>query len=82
MRCYVYKSARRADTYVYLRERDGFALMPESLRQGLGSLLFVLELDLSPERRLAQADVTVVMANLSGPGFHLQVPPPSSLAEN
>lgn len=78
MKCFVYKSAARADTYIYLRERDAFGLLPEILRQSLGSLSFVLELELSPERRLAQADPGIVMANLRGPGFHLQMPPPKT----
>lgn len=75
MQCFVYKSARRADTYVYLRERDAFELLPASLAATLGPLHFVIELALSPERKLAQEDVESVMANLRGPGFHLQIPP-------
>jgi uncharacterized protein YcgL (UPF0745 family) len=75
MRCYVYKSLNKADTYVYLAEREGFARLPEALRLGLGQLQFVLECDLSPERRLAREDPAVVRANLGANGFHLQLPP-------
>ena len=76
MQCFVYKSARRAETYVYLRERDAFDLLPAPLAATLGPLNFVIELSLSPERKLAREDVDTVIANLRGPGFHLQVPPP------
>lgn len=76
MQCFVYKSLRRADTFVYLRERDAFDLVPPTLAATLGALSFVIELALSPERRLAREDVDTVMANLQGPGFHLQLPPP------
>lgn len=76
MNCFVYKSLRRADTYVYLRERDAFDLLPSSLATTLGPLTFVIELALSPERKLAREDVEAVIANLQGPGFHLQFPPP------
>lgn len=80
MCCYVYKSTRRPGTYVYLRERDAFALLPAALAGGLGALEFVMELALTPERRLAQADAGVVLANLAQAGFHLQFPPDDPLA--
>ncbi|MBS0456416.1 MAG: YcgL domain-containing protein [Proteobacteria bacterium] len=75
MHAYVYKSSRKADTYVYLRERDGFALLPEPLRDGLGALVFVLEVALTPARKLARADAAVVRAHLAERGFHVQMPP-------
>jgi len=76
MQCFVYKSRQRADTFVYLRERDAFDLVPPALAATLGALTFVIELSLSPERKLAREDVDTVMANLIHPGFHLQLPPP------
>ena len=78
MQCFVYKSQRRVDTYVYLREPDAFELLPRALADSLGPLTFVIELALSPERKLAREDVETVIANLRGPGFHLQLPPPPS----
>jgi uncharacterized protein YcgL (UPF0745 family) len=75
MRAYVYKSLQRADTYVFLAARDDFARLPEPLRTRLGALAFVLETDLSPERKLAREDAATVMGNLAARGFHLQVPP-------
>lgn len=76
MNCFVYKSRSRAETYVYLRERDAFDLLPAPLAATLGPLVFVIELALSPERKLAREDVEAVIANLRGLGFHLQLPPP------
>ncbi|KAF1702767.1 YcgL domain-containing protein [Pseudoxanthomonas suwonensis] len=75
MQAYVYKSRRRADTYVFLAERDGFSRLPATVAQALGQLEFVLEVALTPDRRLARADATVVRANLSAQGFHVQFPP-------
>ena len=37
MQAYVYKSQRKADTYVYLAARDDFARLPEPLRAQLGA---------------------------------------------
>ena len=75
MQAYVYKSRRTADTYVYLREREGFGLIPEPLRASLGMLDFVLEVALTPGRRLAREDAVTVRTHLADRGYHLQVPP-------
>ena len=76
MQAYVYKSQRKQDTYVYLAARDDFSVVPEALKASLGPLSFVLEVALTPDRRLALADADVVRAHLAERGFHLQMPPP------
>ena len=75
MHAFVYKSQRRADTYVYLAARDDFERLPEPLRTQLGALSFVLEVDITPDRKLAQEDPVQVRKNLATRGFHLQFPP-------
>ena len=75
MHAYVYKSQRRADTYVYLAARDDFERLPGPLREQLGPLQFVLDVALGPDRRLAREDPAQVRANLASRGFHLQFPP-------
>ena len=74
MHAYVYKSTRKADTYVYLAARNEGATLPETLRSQLGPLTFVLDVELTPERRLARENTQDVMANLANRGFHLQMP--------
>ncbi len=75
MHAFVYKSLKKADTYVYLAARDDFMRLPEPLRTQLGGLRFVLEFALTPGRRLAREDAAVVRENLALRGFHLQFPP-------
>lgn len=75
MLAYVYKSLKKADTYLYLARRDDVAVLPEPLRAQLGKLQFVLEVALVPGRKLALADPEVVRTNLATHGFHLQFPP-------
>ncbi|MBV2208539.1 MAG: YcgL domain-containing protein [Thermomonas sp.] len=75
MLAFVYKSLKKANTYVYLAARDDFARLPEPLRTQLGALQFVLEVTLTPERKLAQENPEVVRANLAARGFHIQFPP-------
>lgn len=81
MRCYVYRATRRADTYVYLPEKDDFSELPEGVMLALGRLEFALEFELTPERTLAQEDPQRVLANLDEQGFHLQFPPPEQDCE-
>lgn len=75
MRCFVHKSLRKADTYLYLRRPDGDAELPAALRESLGPLQQVLELDLTPATRLAQAEAIRVIEALKQLGYYLQLPP-------
>ena len=76
VKAYVYRSAKQADTYVYLARRDAFELLPPPLAARLGALDLVLEVELAPGRTLAREDPEVVRANLVAHGFHVQFPPP------
>jgi len=73
--CWVYRSSRKDEMYLYLADKDAFDPVPEPLLRAMGRLELVLELTLTPERRLAREDVNLVLANLRGQGFHLQMPP-------
>jgi uncharacterized protein YcgL (UPF0745 family) len=79
VQAYVYKSLKKADTYVYLAARDDFARLPEPLRTQLGPLEFVLDVALTPARKLAREDTAVVREKLTLRGFHLQFPPTTAL---
>jgi uncharacterized protein YcgL (UPF0745 family) len=76
MQCFVYKSARKADTYIYLRARDDFAVLPPAISDALGPFTFVMQFELTAERKLARESAHLVTENLRGCGFHLQLPPP------
>lgn len=75
MQAYVYKSLRKADTYVFLSARDDFARLPDLVREQLGSLQFVLDMELTEQRKLARGDTAQVRQNLIANGFHIQFPP-------
>ena len=75
------KSARRADTFVYLKARDAFESLPLPLRERLGALSFVLEVELTPQRKLARADADAVRASLNERGYFLQLPPGTQFPE-
>lgn len=75
MLAFIYKSVRKDDTYLYLTQREGFDAVPAALREQLGGLEFVFEVDLTPPRQLARADVAKVRASLLEAGYYLQLPP-------
>jgi uncharacterized protein len=84
LHAFVYKSLKKADTYVYLAGRDDFARLPEPLASQLGALQFVLDVALVPGRKLARGDADVVRGNLAMRGFHVQFPPtqPDPMSED
>lgn len=75
LHCWVYRSPRKQEMYLYLADEDAFDKVPEALLESFGEPILVIELELSPERPLAREDVNAVMANLDDQGFHLQMPP-------
>ena len=74
--CSVFTSQRRDGTYLYVTKREGFARVPEELRERFGTPRHVLDMLLTPERRLARVSAGAVLDALSAQGFYLQVPPP------
>jgi uncharacterized protein YcgL (UPF0745 family) len=75
MQCYIYKSLKKAELYLYIDNKDDFSKVPETLISGLGVPEFVMELELSPKKKLAREDVNKVMASLKDKGFFIQMPP-------
>lgn len=73
--CWIYKSSRKDEMYLYLSEEEGFDQIPDELRKTFGELIFVMELELSEERELARVDVSEVIKSLNDEGFFLQMPP-------
>jgi len=73
--CKVYRSGKKAETYLYLAHDRDFDDLPEALRQAFGEPHFVMHLRLSPERRLARVGVEQVLEALAGEGYFLQLPP-------
>ena len=52
MQCFIYRSSKKTDTYIYLSDEDKKNNLPEDLNKLLGRLEFVMELDLEKIKRL------------------------------
>jgi len=79
MKCFVYKSSKKADTYIYIDQKDDFTKIPKQLLELLGESKFTLEFDLINGRKLEVADVRQVIASLKEKGYYLQIPPQNKL---
>jgi uncharacterized protein YcgL (UPF0745 family) len=74
VKCTVYKSRRRADTYLYVEAENDFRRVPQALLRMLGTLELVVTLELDGRRTLAQADPQEVQRQLLEKGYYLQLP--------
>ena len=79
MNCYIYRCSRKEDMYIYLAEKDDFSHVPAEIMRGLGITVFVMELELTADKKLAQEDASAVINNLETRGFHLQLPRETSI---
>lgn len=75
MQCFIYRSSRKPDHYIFLKEKDQFDLLPSGLVALLGDLVFVFDLDLSTKKELANAKKDQVIESLQNDGYYLQLPP-------
>lgn len=76
--CAIYRSAKKADTYLYVEQENDFTRVPQALLDMLGPLTLVMSLELNSQRKLAQADIVQVIQRLQQQGYYLQMPPGSS----
>ena len=81
MMCRVYRSDKKAETYLYLADGIGFEDLPPELQQHFGEPAFVIRLDLSSGRSLARVDAARVIRSLDEKGFFLQLPPELAVEE-
>lgn len=72
----VYKSAKKADTYLFVEKKDDFSRLPEQLRSLVGNLTLVMTFDLDSREKLGYADLAKVKQELQEKGYYLQLPPP------
>lgn len=77
MLCTIYKSLKKADTYLFVEKRDDFSRVPKVLMETFGRPEMVMILNLSGQQKLALADINKVTAELKRCGFYLQLPPPT-----
>lgn len=73
--CLVYRSSKKAETYLFLPVGGVYEDLPGELRAMFGEPTLVMKLDLEPDSRLAQAEAPRVIEALESEGYFLQLPP-------
>ncbi|GAA3530156.1 YcgL domain-containing protein [Zobellella aerophila] len=76
MLCVVYKSPKKAETYLFVERRDDFSRVPAPLLATFGTPQLVMLINLATKTRLALADLNKVTLSLRTQGYYLQLPPP------
>ena len=75
MLCAIYKSPKKAGTYLFIKKRDAFSDVPKALLAMFGTPTLFTVLNLANKKKLALADINKVKENLLGQGYYLQLPP-------
>lgn len=73
--CRIFRSQRQAEMYLYVEFSRGLEDVPADLLQRFGTPVPVMSLKLTPDRKLARADASTVLATIAKQGFYLQMPP-------
>ncbi len=73
--CWIYKSIRKEEMYLYLSAENAFDTLPEELLSNFGTPVFVLSMELTATRKLARVDTGKVISALQQEGYFLQMPP-------
>ncbi len=74
--CSIYRSSKKAETYLYVDKKQGVAAIPEALESLFGKPIHVMDMLLTPDRKLARVDVAKVREAIKEQGWFLQLPPP------
>ena len=72
----VYKSKKKADTFLFIEKRDDFSKVPEPLMAMFGQPQYVMIINLAKRTQLGVADLDILKQSLSDQGYYLQIPPP------
>lgn len=75
MKCWIYKGKKKQDHYLFVEAENDFSRVPQSLLTLMGELIFVMTVDVTPERKLAYSNPVELIKHVEANGFFLQLPP-------
>ncbi len=75
MQCFIYKSNKKNELYLYLNKQDDFSSIPEAILKSIGQPEYVMQLEITPERKLARENATDILKGIEENGFFIQMPP-------
>ena len=75
MKCEVYRSNRKAGTYLFVADAEDLGNLPDDLKARLEPLEWVMAIDLAERETLAATRPATVIDSIESRGFFLQMPP-------
>jgi uncharacterized protein YcgL (UPF0745 family) len=72
--CSVYRSPKEEGMYLYVDRKNDLKSVPEALLKRFGKPELAMTLVLTPEKKLARANVKRVLEMIEEQGFYLQIP--------
>jgi len=82
IKCTVYKSLKKDETYVFIPTETPLSDLPDELKNVLGETEMVMSLTITPEKKMARGTGAEVMESIDKQGFHLQMPVNPQLNKN
>ncbi|MRI32365.1 hypothetical protein EOPP23_05130 [Endozoicomonas sp. OPT23] len=70
----IFKSSKKNEMYLYVNKKDQLKQVPDALMTVFGSAVHVMDMLLTPERKLARAETEQVLTDIEEKGFYLQMP--------
>ena len=77
--CSIYKSSKKKEMYLYVDRKYDLKELPEALSLAFGAPLHVMDMILTPEKKLARVSSKNVLESIADKGFFLQMPPVDSV---
>lgn len=71
----VFKSPKKVELYLYVPKEDGLEKLPKEVLVIFGEPAHVLDLVLTPEKKLARVQTEEVLKALKSRGYFMQMPP-------
>lgn len=79
MKCVIFRCSKKNEMYLYVPFKEDEATLlndlPDGLQKLTGRLDKVMELNLTPERKLARVKIEDVVSSIAEKGFYIQMPP-------
>lgn len=73
--CEIYRCSKKEGMYLYVDKKNGLNKLPESLIKQVGKTELAMTIIITPDKKLARAKATDVLAAIKAQGFYLQMPP-------
>lgn len=74
MQCFIYRSPRKPETFLFIPEKGDFSQLPEDLLRVFGEPEFSFEFPLTADRKMINGDAGEILERMEAQGFYLQLP--------